>query len=345
MEMTGYSEQELIGKSSRVLYESDEEFERVMKIKYDQIRIRKIGSVETRWRRQDGSVIDVFLQARAFSIEQPTRAIFSALDITQRKRAEKELRDLKNELEQRVRDRTSQISEINKQLQSEILNRKLNEDHLQKTNKKLKELTSELALVEEHERRRLATEIHDQIGQKLAVSLLRLDFMAERISDAPLKRLWEDAHKFVKESIHEVRNIIKQLSPPVLYELGFVHSIEWLAENMTETHGIPVYLKNEPLAVEPDLKTKLILFQAVRELVMNSIKHARAGHITISIKTDEGKISITVEDDGIGFDLESAFSGKGFGLMSVRERLQNMGGLFEIDSTEQGTRAKITANP
>lgn len=184
-------------------------------------------------------------------------------------------------------------------------------------------------------------EIHDQIGQKLAVSLLRLDFMGERISDASLKRLWDDVHKFIREAINEVRTIVRQLSPPVLYELSFRDSIEWLADNMTETYGTPVNLQYEPLAVEPDLKTKVVIFQAARELVMNSIKHASAGHITIIIKADGEKLSITVEDDGIGFDPETAFAGKGFGLMSMQERIQDIGGLFEIVSTGKGTQAKI----
>lgn len=340
-EMTGYSEQELIGNSSRILYESDGEFERVGKVKYDQIKKRAIGSIETRWRKKDGSVIDIFLQTRAFRIEQPTKAIFTALDISQRKRAERELQKLKDELEQKVRDRTAELSKINKKLQSEILSRKLNEEKLQKTNEKLKGLTSELALIEERQRRRLATEIHDQIGQKLAVSLLRLDFMAECIDDPSLKRLWEDVHKFIKESIHEVRNIIRELSPPVLYELGFRDSMEWLAENMGETYGIPILFQSGPVAREPDLNTKVILFQVVRELVMNSIKHAKAGQIKISIKAEGENFSVSVEDDGIGFDPESAFAGKGFGLLSMRERLQNIGGVFEIISTRKGTRAKI----
>ncbi len=167
--------------------------------------------------------------------------------------------------------------------------------------------------------------------------------MAERIDDPALKRLWDDVHRFIKESIHEVRNIIRELSPPVLYELGFVESLEWLADSMSETYGIPVLFQSEPVDREPDLKTRIILFQAVRELIMNSIKHSRARQIEVTARAEGGKYSVYVEDDGIGFDVESAFDGKGFGLLHMRERLQNIGGSFDIASDGRGTKAIVTA--
>lgn len=326
-EITGYSEQELIEKSSRMLYGTDEEFERVGKIKYGQIKVNCIGSIETRWQKKDGSLIDVFLQTRAFKIEQPTRAIFSALDITEKKRAERELQKLKDELERRVEIRTVEFSEAN--------------EKLLEMNAKLRKLTSELAVVEERERRSLAVCLHDNVGQRLAASKMKLDLLAGMIENNGLKGLCSEISDEVRESIIDIRAITRELSPPVLHELSFKESIQWLAENMNERYGVNVLFQSEPEIKNPDFDSKVVLFHAARELILNAVKHARATKIKITLKNEGDDIALNIEDNGIGFNLKTASEGKGVGLMSLREKIQNIGGIFDIDSSDRGTRAKM----
>ncbi len=208
----------------------------------------------------------------------------------------------------------------------------------------LRSLTSELQLAEERERRRIAGDLHDSIGQILALSkweIVRLQKSAPAETAASLNEVANQLDKAVKQA----RTLSFELSPSVLYDLGFEVALEDLAERFTRERKIKCEFHSnagrEPL---PDA-VKVLLYRSVRELLINVAKHANATVVNISVDKIKNNLHITVEDNGDGFDVSilngSSRRPKGFGVLSIQERLRHIGGHFEIRS-DNGNGTKVT---
>jgi signal transduction histidine kinase len=252
-----------------------------------------------------------------------------------RERAEKSLERLNLELEKRVEQRTAQ-------LQTELAERKRVEERLVDNQKQLRSLSSELSLVEEQERRRIAADLHDNIGQMMAMVKNQLGILRTSISDDQGKELLDDIKDLVEKSIRYSRTLIFELSSPLLDYLSFVSAVEWLAEDILEKNCIAVHLKVDdgpkPLAD----KTRVLWLKAIQELLVNVVKHAKAHNVEIFVHAEADDIIVEIKDDGIGFevpaDLIPSAGRHGFGLLTVRERLTHLNGRFSIKSKPgQGT--------
>ncbi len=187
-------------------------------------------------------------------------------------------------------------------------------------------------LSEESERRRLAVELHDQIGQVLAATKIKLGSLRKQISTAGLDEQCGEAIALCDQAIKFTRSLTSELSPPILYELGFEAALEWLARQHRERYGISVEMidDRQPKPLSDDVR--VLLFRAVRELLVNVSKHAQADSITISVAREASDIRVVVEDDGIGFDISKAKVGEGFGIFNIRERLELLGGSVDMKS-------------
>jgi signal transduction histidine kinase len=226
--------------------------------------------------------------------------------------------------------------------------RKKSQQRLEIYQEGLRSLASELVLTEERERRRLATDLHDSIAQSLAISKTKLDALRAQSPSEDLSTALEEILEILKPAIRDARSLIFQLSPPLLYVMGLEAAVESLAEQTQEQHGLTTTFSddNRPKPLGEDLR--VLLFRAVRELLINVIKHSRAKGAKIRMRRDDGCIKIDVEDDGIGFNPagnEDLLAGRtGFGLFSIRERLHQLDGRVEIDSCPgRGTRVTLTA--
>jgi len=138
------------------------------------------------------------------------------------------------------------------------------------------------------------------------------------------------------------------LSPPVLYELGLTDAIQSLCEQMQAEHNLPILIANDIKIRGIEQEIKLLLFRATKELLLNIVKHAGAKTARVTFQDVGNKIRITIEDDGVGFDVSGigqvARRGGGFGLLSIHERLKYLGGLFEVESEKGiGTRVSLVA--
>jgi PAS domain S-box-containing protein len=213
---------------------------------------------------------------------------------------------------------------------------------------RLRSLASELALTEARERRRIASELHDGIGQALAISKIKLASLRELTPTGPASAVLEDIWRLVDQTIQDTRSLTFQLSSPILYELGFEPAVEWLVEQFYGQQGIPAHFhddgRSKPLT--PDLK--VLLFQATRELLLNVVKHAQARKVDVFVRREEATICLEVKDDGIGFAPERILTigpqPIGFGFLSIRERLGYLGGQVEIISAPgHGTRIILRA--
>jgi signal transduction histidine kinase len=200
----------------------------------------------------------------------------------------------------------------------------------------LRALSSELTLVEERERRRIAAELHDQIGQNLALCKLKVAALEQGAGSDELRAEVSAVRRLLEVSIQDARSLIFDLSPPVLYELGLLVALEWLAERIGEQYRLPVEFENRSGEAPLDGDLQVILFQIVRELLVNVGKHSQASQAKVILSREERQLKIQVNDDGVGFDPARIYDAKGrgggFGFFSMRERLNYLGGRLEVRS-------------
>ena len=231
----------------------------------------------------------------------------------------------------------------------DVTERKRWEEKLLEYQEQLRLMASELSLTEERERRRIATELHDRIGQDLVLSMLRLDNLRKSVSSGALAAPLGEISNLLEKTIRDTRSLTLDLSSPMLYRFGFERTIaDWLVQEVQKRHGIKSEFEDDgrPKPLEEDIC--VLLFQATRELLINVVKHAQAHVVKVSIRRKGGEIETIVEDDGIGLDLseiESVMPSRGkFGLFSIRERLNYLGGNIKIESEPgHGTRVILTA--
>ncbi|MCF8061463.1 MAG: PAS domain-containing protein [Deltaproteobacteria bacterium] len=236
-------------------------------------------------------------------------------DVTKETLAERELRKAHEELEQRIQERT---------------------EELRRRSEQLSRLSSELTLAEQRERSRVAEVIHDQLQQLLVGAKMRLEMLSSKVRDDH-RQAAQDIHMLIEEALQGSRSLTKELSAPVLHESGLAAALEWLAHWLKENHGLTVDMDLDANATPTQQNTKVLLYQSVRELLLNVVKHAGTSRARVRMRrNDENHLRIVVEDDGVGFDPDESRKNddlfSGFGLFSIRERLDLLGGRLEVES-------------
>ena len=283
---------------------------------------------ETVRRRKDGTLLDVSLSVSPIRDAQGriVGASKVARDITARKQAEQALRGLNEKLESLVEERTHALVVSQDQLRI---------------------LASQLNLAEQRERKRLAAELHDYLQQMLVLGKLKLG-QGRRMGLSGGGDVLNQIDNMLTEALQYTRTLVADLSPPVLRDHGLSAGLSWLADHMRE-HDITI------TAIVPDTEDwelpedqVLLLFQSVRELLINAAKHAGSHEATVTLERRGDHLHITVRDQGRGFDHHTDFAetndvrSSRFGLFSIRERMRALGGRFEIDSTsDYGTNATL----
>lgn len=204
-------------------------------------------------------------------------------------------------------------------------------------------LTAELVKAEDQERRRIARDLHDGVGQYLAVSKLKLSKAAESAQGRSKERI-EEVLELLGQAIADTRSLTARLSPRVLDEIGLAPALQWLAEQGRGRYGLQVEFNCAGEVVVDDAQMRSFLFRAVSELLLNAAKHAQAQKVEIGLEADGRELAITVGDDGVGFDpAKREDAGTGLGLFSLRERLDLLGGRLEMSSPSRGgSLARIT---
>jgi len=207
----------------------------------------------------------------------------------------------------------------------------------------LRSVASELSLTEEQERRRLATDLHDHVGQILALAQIKLGAIRESASSTHLVEPMDEVRRLIEQTIQYTRSLSFELSPPILYDLGFEAAVEWLAELIQEQHGITVQVQTDRSPKSMNDEIRVILFQTMRELLVNVAKHANAKNIRVFIAREDATLKVKIEDDGLGMGVsaDAANGPFGFGFFSIGERLKYLGGHLEVAS-EPGWGTRVT---
>ncbi|MFO7958050.1 MAG: PAS domain S-box protein [Candidatus Brocadiia bacterium] len=230
----------------------------------------------------------------------------------------------------------------------DVTSRREAREKIQAYQEQLRHMASELSMIEQRERRRIASALHDQIGQTLALSKIKLGSLRQSLDERPEAEELEYVRQLIDDSISYTRSLVFELSPPILFELGLGPALEKLSRRIGDQYDLEVRFEDDgrekPLS--PDLR--VLLFQAAREVLVNVVKHAEATSATVSVERDDQKVRVTVEDDGIGFEasdpLQHARTEGGFGLFSIHERLDHLGGRLQISSTPgQGTSVTLVS--
>jgi signal transduction histidine kinase/CheY-like chemotaxis protein len=283
-------------------------------------------------------------QAHRDADGQLTRLTGLELDITERRQAEEVLHARRDE--ERDRALQAQAEEALRRSHAEL---ELSHSELELRTHQLRRLASQLTVAEQSARRQLASTLHDGLQQLLFSAGIALDEAMKTNSQDNHVELLQRARADVKEAVEAARTLSVNLFPPVLHVGGLPAALKWLARRTQEQYNLVVNVTAEPQANPEASDVRILLFEAVRELLFNAVKHASIDRVDVDLTLGLGDtIHIQVSDDGVGFDPSATLHDKsqqqaGLGLFSIQERLALLGGHLDIQSAPgKGSRCTLT---
>jgi len=218
----------------------------------------------------------------------------------------------------------------------DISKRKQAEEELLASRQRLQALSRQLLAAQETERRRLARELHDEIGQVLTVVSITLQGLKSVCGAEAVARL-DESMAIVARAIQQVRDLSLSLRPAMLDDFGLATALKWYVELLQQRGSFEVILNIETSGGRLPGDVEVACFRAVQEALTNAARHAQARHVWIELRQFDDEVEVVVRDDGTGFDLAEArrrgVRGESLGLLGMQERIELLGGQFEIDTT------------
>jgi PAS domain S-box-containing protein len=276
---------------------------------------------ESEYRLRGADGLYRWFRARAVPLRDPNGAILkwygTCSDIHDRKILEQSIRDSATELERMVDIRTAE----------------------------LRRLSSRLMTLQDEERRRIAREIHDGLGQELAAAKMILDGILSKESSSTVQQAAADASELVDRAIKQVRTISHLLHPPLLDEVGLVSALRWYLDGLSERSGIEIQLEIDPSdlgRLKPELETAI--FRIIQEALTNMFRHSGARNGRVSLNEKEGHIVVRVCDDGKGLDeqvVQLRPESVGVGIGGMRQRVSELGGRLRLANANPGTIVEV----
>ena len=334
-EITGFTEEQLLTSDFQSITHPDDlkaELEFVNRLLAGEIKKYRI---EKRYRRRDNSTVwvDLFVSLLQKEDGSPDHFLSIVTDITARKQAEEAIQRSREELEQKVRDRTWELAAANASL---------------------RELSGRLLQLQDNERRKFARDLHDSVGQLVAALSMNVGAIASHgdSHDLKLRQLHKDSQELIQEITKEIRTLSHLLHPPLLDEIGLLSALRWYTDGFTQRSGIATNLEipNELARMSADLE--IAIFRVVQECLTNAHRHSGSSSVTVRLACLDQELRVEIEDHGSGIPDEKLkeFESTGLpgvGLRGMRERLRQLGGSLEIISNGKGTivRGKVPFQP
>jgi signal transduction histidine kinase len=283
----------------------------------------------------------IIANAQERHISGHVRAVMVVMDMTPLHLARSAQQRLHENLEARVSERTRELEGANRELQNEVARREAAEDALRLSRNELALLSQQLIQAQEKERRRIAQELHDSVGQSLSAIKYSLERAAElqRLKHDDVRPLLSRTIVRVRDTIKDIRSIAMDLRPSVLDDLGVASALGWLCREFGETYP-QLDVRVEISVADTDIPDRLVttIFRCAQELLNNVAKHSKAARVSLSLSKDPVNIALTVCDDGIGMphpDSSGSF-GRGHGIRNLRERAQMTGGKMTLGAGPRG---------
>lgn len=330
----GYAPIEITGQSTAVLFTPEDVA--TNEHKNELVRAAANGATEDeRWHMRRGG-IRFYVSGVTTALYESTGAVRGFLkigrDLTERKQAEDQLQQEHAALEQRVIERTAELSALNANLERQIGERRRVEEERSL-------LFQQLLTLQEEERRRISRDLHDQMGQQISALQLTLKLLEEQLANTSgAHDLYQRAQRLATNLSNEMHNLAVQLRPTALDDVGLEAALEnyaqeWAQQARVRVDTQMVGLKGQRL---PSAVTTTV-FRLVQEALNNVLKYADARNVSVVVERHAGELVTIVEDDGRGFDVEKAFSRalpeRRLGLVGMRERVALVNGTLTLDST------------
>lgn len=310
----GFTRDEVLGQSVRMLHVDEQAFERFGNEAHDAIREKGYLLISAfKMRRKNGEVFPT--QHSVLPIYDDSGVMVSWVSV--------------------IRD---------------IMEETRSNEQLAEYQRKLRKLAAELTVVEARERRAIASELHENLGQVLATAKLKVAPLRALVPEPQLKARVEEVQSLVEDALQQTRSLTYQLSSPILYQLGLEAALQWQAENVQRQYGYHVTFTRLGESGLLREESSVFLFSAVRELLVNIAKHAHATEAVVRLRWREEAVEVLVQDNGKGFKRESLsyssqsthHSNDGFGLFNIYERASDLGGRVLLRSEPlKGTAVKI----
>jgi len=307
--MTAYLRDELLGRDVSVIL--DKENEKILK---NQWSLRKKGGsepYEITLTRKDGKKVDALVAPRPIFDKKGTfnGSLGIFTDVSRLKQTERELLSYQE---------------------------------------RLRSLALEMSMVEERERRYITIELQDNLGRTLSYCRDKLKNLQGSVSAQALQTSLNEISALVERTMQYTKTLTYEFSTQILYEKGLEAALQWLGNHFRQQYSLAFHFKDDRKPKPLSDETSILLYQTVRELFMNIVRHARANNVNVSVERDYKNIRIEVKDDGIGFDISkmSAYRSEKemFGLFSIYERIKYLGGNVQVESgIGQGTCFKLVA--
>jgi signal transduction histidine kinase len=229
------------------------------------------------------------------------------------------------------------VTRLDRQLRAELAANAANTVDLHR-------LSTQLVRAQEDERRLIARELHDEVGQALTAVKMQLSVARRRMPTPEHERALDEARSVVDAALQSARNLSRLLHPPMLDDMGLVPAIEWYLRGFSERTGISADLEHEGMDERASAEVETCLFRVVQEATTNAARHADPSHCHVYLQRLPSSIVLTVEDDGRGFDPASQRlqASSGLGLLGIQERISGFRGVFRLDSAPgKGTRLTV----
>ncbi len=306
-------------------------------IHFEELLSGKTIVIRRRLKHKSGRLIEVEISAKKLSCQLLLGIV---RDLSCRKRIETELQNYREHLEALVALRTEELERINTALREEIAERKRIEKHLRESKSRLRDLTLRLAEAQETERKELAREIHDDLGQRLTLLKMDLEWLMDHIrpENPAIQERLQRCAKLIHETSERVRSLAHQLRPSMLDHLGFSVTLQAQLADFQERTGIGCQcrlpVKNYHI---PDF-IAINLLRITQEALTNILRHARASRVHVLLDQNNSAIVLQIRDNGCGIEPEALVKQGSLGLLGMRERVRSMKGDFTIKGEPgQGT--------